>query len=88
MRRVILHVVNPALLTALFFAIALTPVHVLGCRTRGLLALLVASASAIMALTVAILARKRHSTGDAQAVWWILSVLILIIPVVALLVMA
>ena len=88
MRRVIFHVVNPALLPALFFAIALAPVHVLGCRTRGLLALLVASASLIMALTATIVASRRRSRGDADTVWWILSALIMTIPVIALLVMA
>ena len=88
MKHVLLHVVWPSLLPALFFAIAFTPVHVLGCRTRGLLALLVALTSAAMALIAAVTANKRRSRGDSETGWWVLRALILTIPVIALLKMA
>jgi hypothetical protein len=42
MKRVIYHVILPAIMPVLFFVIALTPVEVLGCLVRGLIALLIA----------------------------------------------
>jgi hypothetical protein len=42
MKRVIYHVILPAIMPVLFFVVALTPVEVLGCLIRGLIALLIA----------------------------------------------
>jgi hypothetical protein len=72
----------------LFFAVALSPVDLLGCRTRGLLALLLAFASGIGALVTAVLALRGRVKGDAGSGRWMLTALILTIPVVAMIVMA
>ena len=88
MQRPIAHILYPAIMPALFFLIALTPVEVLGCRNRGLLAFLVALASGIAALVCVVTALKGRLRGDADSERWIISTLILTIPVVALIILA
>jgi hypothetical protein len=88
MKRVIYHMIAPALMPAVFFAVALTPVQVFGCRNRGLMALLIALVSGLAAATTTAIARKRSRRGDKTAIWWMVASLILMIPVVALIVMA
>lgn len=82
------HIVIPAIMPAVFFSVAFTPVAVLGCRNRGLLALLVALASGCWALGAAVAGAKGRARGDANAFWWVISSIVLTIPVVAMLVMA
>ena len=82
------HVIYPALMLLLFFAVALSPVNLLGCRTRGLLALVIALACGIAALFAAIKALKGRLKGDADSQWWMITTLILTIPVVAMIIMA
>jgi hypothetical protein len=78
----------PCVAPIAFFAIALTPVEVFGCRTRGLLALTVSFISGVVALATGIIAIKGRARGDANALWWLVSTLILTIPVVALIALA
>ena len=82
------HVVIPALMTAVFFSVAFTPVAVLGCRSRGLFTLLLALASGLWALGAAVAGAKKRARGDADAFWWVISSMVLTIPVVAMLAMA
>ena len=82
------HIIYPALMTVLFFAVALSPISLLGCRTRGLLALVIAFACGIGALFAAIKALKGRVKGDDGSQWWMFSTLILTIPVVAMIKMA
>jgi hypothetical protein len=88
MKRIIYHIIIPAVMSTAFFAIASTPVEVLGCRTRGLLALLIALISGLAALGAAIIGAKGRVRGDTNAIWWVRSTLILVIPVVALILIA
>jgi len=83
-----LHVIFPALMPAAFFAVAFTPVQVIGCRNRGLLALTIAFMSGFAALAAMIRSRRESGRGPAAQVWWIISALIMTVPVVALLIMA
>jgi hypothetical protein len=78
----------PAILPALFFLVASTPVEVLGCRTRGLLALLIAFVGLLSGLGAAIMGARRKRSGDPKANWWIVSALFLAAPAVALLFLA
>jgi len=73
---------------AAFFAVALTPVYVLGCRTRGLLALLVAFVSGLAALVTIIRSRREQRRGGAIRIWRLVTAVILTIPVIALIIMA
>ncbi len=76
------------LISAPFFAVALSPVDLLGCKTRGLFALVIAFLCGIGALFTAIKALKGRLRGDADSKWWMVSTLILTIPVVAMIKMA
>jgi hypothetical protein len=78
----------PALMNVLFFAVALSPVHLLGCKTRGLLALLIAFVSGIAAIVTAVLALKGKVKSEAGSERLILTTLLLAIPVVAMLMMS
>jgi hypothetical protein len=88
MKRKACHVIFPAMMPALLYLIAATPVETLGCATRGLLALLVALVSGFAGLGTAIVGVTRRKRGDVYAPWWVISTLILTIPVVALLILA
>jgi ATP/ADP translocase len=88
MKRKAYHAVVPAIMPAIFFLIAATPVETLGCFARGLLAMLVALVSGLAALGTAFVSGRGRSRGDAYAPWWVVSTLILTIPVVALLILA
>jgi hypothetical protein len=88
MERKACHVIFPAIMPALFFLIAATPVETLGCFTRGLLALLVALVSGFAGLGTAIMGATGRIRGDVYAPWWVISTAIFVIPVVALLIMA
>lgn len=82
------HILLPAILLLIFFMIALSPVEVLGCRNRGLLALAVSLISGLSALGTAIIGVKGRIRGDSKAIWWVLSTLVLTIPVIAMIVLA
>ena len=82
------HILIPAAAPVAFFVIALTPVEVLGCRTRGLLALTMALISGFSALGTAITGAKGRGRGDSNALWWVISTLVLVIPVIALIALA
>jgi hypothetical protein len=88
MKRIVYHIVIPAFMPAAFFVIASIPVEVLGCRTRGLIALLIALLSGLAALGAAIIAAKGRIQGDIYAIWWVTSSLILTLPVIALIILA
>ena len=72
----------------LFFAVALTPVEVLGCFLRGLIAMLIALISGLAALVAVIVGTKRRVRHDKNSIWWVLSTLILVIPVIAMIILA
>jgi hypothetical protein len=88
MKRTVRHVILPAMMPAIFFLIAATPVETLGCFTRGLLAVVVALLSGLAALGTAIMGARGRSRRDVYAPWWVLSTGILVIPVIALLILA
>ncbi len=88
MNRIIRFLALPALVPIFFFAVAATPVEVLGCRNRGLLAVMIALAGALAALGAAIMGAKGRIQRDAQAHWWAISALVLAIPAVAIILIA
>ncbi len=88
MKRIVYHLILPAIMPVLFLAVALTPVEVLGCFFRGLIAMLIALASGLAALAAAIMGLKRKVQYDENSVWWVLSMLILVIPVIAMVILA
>jgi hypothetical protein len=85
---IMLHVVVPAIMPALFFTVAALPVEMIGCRTRGLLALAVAFVSMLSGVAAAVMAVRGRVNGDPRSVWWVVTALILTVPGIALLVLA
>jgi hypothetical protein len=88
MKRIANHIIIPVMMTVLFFAVAWTPVEVLGCFLRGLIALLIALMSGLAALAAAIIGTKGRVRHDKNSIWWVLSTLILVIPVIAMIILA
>jgi hypothetical protein len=92
MKRVVNHIIIPAMMTVLFFVVTLTPVEVLGCFVRGLIAMLIALISGLAALAATIIGTKGGAKGrvlhDGNRIWWVLSTLILVIPVIAMVILA
>jgi hypothetical protein len=88
MKRIAYHVTLPAIMPVLFLLIAWTPVAVLGCFVRGLIAALIALISGLAAIVAAILGLKGRIRHDPNAIGWVISTLILVIPVIALIILA
>ena len=88
LKRVIRHIIFPGIFPVFFFVIAATPVEVLGCYNRGMVALITALISAFLALGAALLALWRRSRGDLETHWFILSTLIFVIPAIGLIILA
>ncbi len=92
MQKLIYHILIPAFAPIIFYRIVITPVEILGCRTRGLLAFSTALLSGLAALAIAFIQVRRKARGDSGSIkdtaWWTATILILAIPVIALLVLA
>lgn len=88
MKKIIYHIILPAIMPVLFSMIAATPVEVFGCRTRGLIALIISLVSGLASLGAAIMAIKGRIRGETSSVWWIASSLVLVVPVIALIILA
>lgn len=82
------HVLIPAIAPAAIVGLTFTPVEVFGCVGRGLLAVGVVLASTLAACAttaIAARARVRRDTGASER--WLLSTLILLLPVALLFVL-
>jgi hypothetical protein len=79
------HIIFPMTLTLLFFLNAALPRTTLGCANRGLVAIVLAFTCILAALFTAIMALKKRISNESESIWWIISTLILVIPVIALL---
>ena len=88
MKRILLHAVVPAILPAVFFAVAATPVELIGCRNRGLAAGVIALMGGLGALGTVIAGILGKFRKDPNAQWWIISALILVIPAVYIVLIA
>lgn len=86
--RIFRHILLPAFAPVLFLVVATTPVDVLGCRNRGLLAIAVALLSVIAGLGSAVAGVWGRLKGDPAANWWATSALILAVPAVLLILFA
>lgn len=82
------HILLPLFVPAIFFLVGLSPVHLLGCRNRGLLALAIALLSVSAGLYAAIRAGNLRRRNDPHGQWWLATALILAIAPIALLYLA
>lgn len=80
MKRFMLHVVVPGLATLAVVALYLTPVTIIPCVTRGLIALGVVFGALLAGFATSGLAFIARSRKDPLAFWWIVSTAILVIP--------
>ena len=88
MNRRILTIASPLVMCLAFFAVAFSPVELLGCRNRGLTALGITMLSGISGIGYALIALKRSRTRNAEALWWAAGALILSLPVAGLILLA
>jgi hypothetical protein len=82
MKKSIKHVAIPGILPAVFFVAASLPVELLGCRTRGLIAGLLAIAAGILGSVAAMKGLIGKVRGDTHSFLWMTSALILAIPAI------
>lgn len=77
-----------SIVVVLFFINAFTPVDVLGCFTRGLVAFIIAVVSGITAIVTAIISIRKRLVNDPSGTLWILLTLVLAVPLIALMYLA
>ena len=86
--RIFRHILLPAFAPILFLVVATTPVDVLGCSNRGLLAIAIAFLSILAGLGSAAAGVRWKTQGRPDANWWAASALVLAIPAVLLILFA
>jgi hypothetical protein len=84
-KRLVLHVLLPLVAPAALVGLYFTPLTVLRCTTRGLLALSVTLLATLGALVMAIMALRTSRRDAGSSGWWVVSALILLSTAVLLL---
>lgn len=84
-RQLLSHAVVPGLAPLAIVALYFTPTSVVSCVNRGLIAIAVVAASALVAIVMAVIAIRLRDTSPEAPAWWILSAGILSIPALLLL---
>ena len=79
MRTFLKHVVLPSVAPAAIIALYFTPVSLVGCANRGLMALGVVFAALIAGIAVGIAGLRARRDGG-PTVWFSVSIVILVIP--------
>jgi hypothetical protein len=79
------HIALPAVAPAAVIGLYFTPVLLFGCVNRGLMALAVVLISAIAACVTSGIGVRARAQGRSSAQWWLLSTLILVVPIVLVL---
>jgi len=80
MNRLLQHIVLPATATVAVVVLYFTPVALLGCVTRGLIALAVVGLSLLVALVTVGVGLKKRIKGEKDSGWWIATTAILMLP--------
>lgn len=88
MKRILYHVALPALVCLVFFEVVRSPVSLFGCANRGLLATAIALSSGVGAMVSIIRCKNEMKTDPEAARWWLMTTLILAVPLVALVIFA
>lgn len=79
------HVLVPALTSAAIVALYFTPVSIISCATRGLLAFGVAVTALLAGVVTAAQAVRFARRDRERAGWWILSTIVFMLPAMLLL---
>jgi Na+-driven multidrug efflux pump len=85
MTRTVKHIVIPAVAPAAIVGLYFTPPSLMGCAIRGLMALAVVLVAAISAFVTVGIALRGRVRNEPASVWWVVSTLILILPLALLL---
>jgi hypothetical protein len=85
MNTFIRHVALPAIAPATIVGLYFTPVLLFGCVNRGLMALAVVLISAVAAFVTIGIGIRANARNDPSSSWWLLSTLILLLPIVLVL---
>lgn len=80
MTRLFKHIVLPVVPTVAVLGLYFTPVALLGCVTRGLMAVAIVSVALLAALATVGVGLAKRIKGQSDSVWWIVSTLILMVP--------
>ena len=80
MHRAVKHILLPAIAPAAVVGLYFTPVALIGCANRGLLALGVVFASLITGIAVGLIGIKERRRDPRSRWWWIASLAILAAP--------
>ena len=81
MNPVVKHIAFPAAAPVAVIGLYFTPVLVFGCVKRGLLAVAIVLVSAIAACVTTGKSVRARAQGLPSANWWLLSTLILVMPI-------
>lgn len=81
MNAVVKHIVLPAAAPIAIVGLYFTPVLVFGCVNRGLLAVAIVLVSAVAACVTTGKGVRARAQGLPTANWWLLSTLILVMPI-------
>ena len=80
-KKIMQHLLVPALAPALIVALYFTPKYVFGCANRGLMALAVVVIALVAAVITACKGISQSRQGNAgEAKWWMVSTVILLLP--------
>jgi len=78
--RAVKHILLPAIAPAVVVALYFTPVALIGCANRGLLALGVVLASLVAGIAVGLVGIKERRRDPQSRWWWIASMMLLAAP--------
>jgi len=78
---VVKHIALPATAPVAIIGLYFTPVLVFGCMNRGLLAVAIVLVSAVAACVTTGRGVRARAQGLPSANWWLLSTLILVMPI-------
>ena len=85
MNRVFKHILLPAVAPAAIVGLYFTPVALVGCANRGLLALGVVFVSLVAGIATGLVGIKARRRDPGSRWWWMASMIILALPVVLVL---
>lgn len=80
MNRVVKHILIPAIGPVAIVGLYLTPVSLIGCVNRGLLALAVVLISLVAGIVMGLVGLRARREDPQSRWWWIASMVILMVP--------
>jgi hypothetical protein len=79
------HVALPAIAPTAVVGLYFTPLALVGCVNRGLMALAIVLVSAVAACATAFIGLCARADRQSSSDWWLVSTLILVLPIVLVL---